>query len=1751
MAETKTLAFPFINRGLVQKVKASMLQAGQYRKLVNLTSVEEGSLQVEAGTKNLGGTTVGSLYHTLDSLKLSTGTKRYVGSGTDIHRGNSWSTIGASAVASAVGLWGQRWSSVEYDAGRTGKPWIFFATPNKVIRDDGSQTTLPDVGIKPPTVPAKVFPQGASIVPIFDWESHASVTVSAGTPTTHHRFGASVSSVSNNGSYYAMVFSTVAGLMVGMLIKVGSTWVVVDKIEGTTVYAYFPTGAPSGGQSVDDYGVHFAMPSADTYTITATASGDLSFGGVAEDGYSTSDYVHLSIWMSAPEFITDMRFQLDVSNTAGTFIDYYEKVVTPSRASQSISAAEVAETVAAERQRLRDELGLDTGDPAYWEYINALESQLADQTQGGVRPVELGAVDGSQWAEISIPKSQFLKVGAAGTPTNNWSALKKIRVVIRATASCEIIISSTYGIGGKEPQAVVIPYDYRYTYFDPLSNFESNPSAELIEKNRIAPWRQAVGVLITGTGDSKVPTSGSEMSVRVYRRGGTLPDDYRLVGSVTNPGSGSTATFIDNAPDRNLVGAKLLEFDNNPPVTSRLPIPLTARISTISGGAGAVNRITLSGIPDGFGDIKDSIRVGSEITVGTGVTREVGYVHAIPTDSSSWVDVYLQNTHTTYATDPGEMVECTEACNTPCDLVCQVGTQLFLAGDDNNPHVLYQSKNGVPDAWPVLSDQGDIPYFMPVEAPTNPIKGIAEHEDNVLVMKSEGLHVVRLWQGIMQSPEKVTGAPGLIDRGAWCKADRSTVYVSHDGVYELRGYQAIKRSEAIDAIFNGRTVAGVQPIDKTRADEIHIAYRNHVIHLLYVGEDQSWNVLKYETLYDRWWVRTYFAAGGSAAPTALYVDVTENKLYLAESVTDVGTEAFIFEGDTGTSDGWTSVESDGQAIDYEVIIPTFDLGDVGLGKVFKEVMIEIYNPHTSSQVVGVRTYYDHSETQDVTDLFGITAAPGRARYPLSLQAGVGKEAYAIAVGLFGSTKYGITLHSVSIAFHVVAQIQTGRVGDWDDLGHPYDKRLYTVTFTFETDGQNVTLNMDTISGIDGNTKALAEQTFIINAAAAARGMKTFEITDGKIVKLVRVRPTVTNAAFKLLGYDFQREPYPPDVVPFTEWDDGGSPFEKYPQQLTLDVDTGGVAATVKVQADGSDLQTLSVTTTVSDRRRNITLDPSMTGKKFRLLNTPGALGKFQLFSHAFKFLPVDRGAVEHTHGWDSLGHPYDKRIKHITFEYESSGGTIQVKVDTISGIGGTTVSLTAHTFTLSGTGHAFQTFDFPTDTFVKAIRIQPVSTTATFELWGYTVDKDPMPPDKTYDTPWYDGGVPWTKHAQEVNLDIDTGGVAATITVQSDGTNEQSFQVTTTYKDRERNITINPLIDGKKFRLLLAPGSGGKTQLFGHRFGLLGADPGAIKASNDWDDLDWPYDKELNSITIYYDNSGGTIQILIDTITGINGTTVSLAAHTFTLSGTGRGLQNFSFPVDTIVKMIRVRPLTTSATFQMWRYQVRKENMPPDVVPVTPETDLGYPCPKILRAVILKVNTGGVEADVAIDGDGTEVYTGTVNTTLNDRTVVLSPAPNIIKTQFRVRGVPGTGGKFQVFDVDYQTVREPCPMLKWDSYEQVFGYSGYKLLKRVWLEYQCDGGIRLWIYRDDVGVLQVTDLPPHAERETHSFFVPRSNGLTLNKSISYRFYMEALNTSSPFKFYRDGSRVQTIALSGDQHSGFQQHLLWQAMEKPV
>ncbi len=1525
---------PFANKGLVLQTDPASLQPGEYQQLDNMTSVREGSLVVRNGSQRItdtgqyGGDTV-NIIHSITKLHGTNPDARYIGSAGNIYRnttgipasGTSMAfTKVATSVATGSLFYEQRWTGIRYNAGTIGQPWEFFACNAKMLKDNSLLNPLQQWGIVRPVQPAIAALDQITVLP-----SGSEVITGSG------RVNTTISS--SSGSAPGLVTVTPAAMtniQVGTLLDVGGQYVSVLETTSTTFSAYFastPSGSITAGQS---------SVTAPTQFSNFSASIDASFNGVSSDGYDTQDACHVAIAISNAADLTDLRFRVLLN---GSTSDYYEKAIATSAVQSQVS---LTLTPIGQLNITLPEVNLGAYGP-YKVVVPEIE-QATPETLSATSPATNVNI---VWNEFDIPKNTFLPVGLAGTGSFNWKYVTGFQIYYTVTSGTTptLYASSIYFKGGFGPNGlqqnaneVVQPYTYIYTFKNPITGTESSPSQ--IPVNSVAPQFQQVAVTLLGTGDSQVTGNGS---IAVYRAGGTFADDYyRFVGYASNPGANTTAVFYDAIPDIDIEGNNLANFDNDPPVLSTLPNPFIATISSIvSGGADQMSVLQVN-LPSGVTNLGNVLTVGSTMYLYTGGSgnisnQETVYVaNTNATDgslSASQVQVFMQYTH--YV---GDFVEVDAITGQPCALGCTAFDSIFLAGDPNNPQILYKSKSGMPEAFPVVELSTGIADQINVGSPSNPIMAVTEFGGQIICLNLSNLYVVSLFAGAMQNPIEAPAQRGLVANWGWCKADNEIWYVSYDGLYSWAGGQSFKRSEKIDPLFKGFTINGYLPIDTTKLQYCTLSYFRNEIRFVYVDTNGDYATLRYNVIYDRWMIDIYYdsqVANEVTAPTSQYTETDTGILLAGRSLTISSTLwAFLYVVDTGSSDGWTtSATTDGANILYLAKSAAFELGLPSVDKQYMDLVMEYANDTvgSNSPTLTLECFYNFSSTANSTDTFSIGPSTnlGRHRTPFSLQGGFGMPAYAMEIAIYGSTVVPVSFYSLTFNYVPLTQIQSGRAYDWDDLGYAFDKRLYQLTIEYFLPANDLqTINLDIMTGISYLQTITQNVQFFQLAPAAGtytgpyRIQANFPINDETIVKKIRLRPTVVGTPFKLWNYYFEFEKYPPDVVAQTEWSDYGYAYEKYAQQVVLEVNTNNVAATVNFYADGNGTAaaTFTVTSTTEDRNRIITLPPGIMGKRFRMVNTPGSGGSYQLFNQTVITLPADRGPVNHTFDWDNMGYPYDKKLKELTIEYDTSGGgspvSTTIYADTMTGINGGTITTQALSFVLNQSGRALQTFAIQDGIYVKQIRLYPASDNIYFKEWKPQWDFDKYPADITLWTPWEDFGWPCEKIARNLLIEVNTGGVTASVQLQADGANAGSpISITTTPTDRRRVIALSSELIGRNFRLLNTPGSGGSFQLFNWTLDVV-REPCAVLYYDSYE-TDFGYDgyKFLKQAWFWY-ASGATITltVYVDGFTQFYQTT--LPQHS------ARDVYRMYFPTivgSTLNKSKHYRvQLSSSATFKLY-----------------------------------------------------------------------------------------------------------------------------------------------------------------------------------------------------------------------------------------
>lgn len=290
------------------------------------------------------------------------------------------------------------------------------------------------------------------------------------------------------------------------------------------------------------------------------------------------DIIHLWLYMTSTLQVREFRLYFVCSETFSASVlpgqanedgangDFYVKAFNGNDFSGFMEAL-LTQTESAELQRVRDIRDANLTDRRFLRRLGnpsaTTEATLAARDPG--RATSIAGPPGSEtWQEfgiIGLPvrRGEWQRVG--NTSGRDWSTITGLVVFVRsgdASGTVGVAMSDLYLTGGNGPDTSepdAVPYDYRYTHYDPRTGDEGNPSPVMSESLWVDALRQAINV---------TPAAASDAAIRqrVYRRGGTRTSNWDFLGQNTLNGG----TFIDRASDAEASGGGTLQTDHYQPV---------------------------------------------------------------------------------------------------------------------------------------------------------------------------------------------------------------------------------------------------------------------------------------------------------------------------------------------------------------------------------------------------------------------------------------------------------------------------------------------------------------------------------------------------------------------------------------------------------------------------------------------------------------------------------------------------------------------------------------------------------------------------------------------------------------------------------------------------------------------------------------------------------------------------------------------------------------------------------------------------------------------------------------------------------------------------------------------------------------------------------------------------------------------------------------------------------------------------------
>lgn len=896
-------SYPYIytSKGLNARNTIDRLPQQMYWNLQNAECRQENSIASRLGRipvsvepAILGGANAPLSISPLTSLARLKGLTlpyRYAGAGSLLYRG-SLPEVEQSPYVPINGTYpfsGQRFSSANYRPNNTSIPYIFFADEAAMVKDNGNLGQVELWGIFPPVAPALVT-LGSPLTEVVD-------DMDSGTGSYTYNSYASPASVSlvNTTLGTAVVAGQIASVAPASMANIVTNSLVTVGSEADVLVI---------ATTSNTFTAYFAQNHAGTDAVTSSGIQ----GTVATSG---------GFWRTFTGDLTQANYgygEFTIGIVATTPADVIELTVAFNATSSSFT------------------FGSSPGN-----YVARVTTTLV-----------------AGYQEISIPLTAFVAQGLAGSPNHTWANIQAWWIGITTSASTSVTIGDFSYVQGQGPSVTdggATPYDYRVTFYNSVTGTESGPSEIMVPQNWISPMGQPV-ILNLGAFQAGVTIDPQVTDIRIYRRGGTLPNQWLQVGQVPI----GTMTFTDTLTDQQIATANILDVDTAPPITSTLPIPLNVTISAVPNPGTAT--VTYSGV------LSNNLFENQMVTIDPLLATEETVIIYDINYSSNQFTAYFQ-----YAHANGAKATATTRQGQPCNIAAIAFNKAWVAGDPNNPDLLYYSDTFNPESFPVEN-------FLEIGTPSDPIMAVMEWNGQLYVFTQNTVwNILGAQGGSTPLPYKTAAKHGLNAHDGWCITEGEIFYQAFGGVYAFQGSDSRYVSGDIEWVFTAQFIEDDIPrevvlMDPDEFAQTCMAYYQNEVYVSYIGEDTNRHRVIYDKVHNRW------RNDDVPADAMLVQDDIYTLIY--GNVED----SMIYQDRVGNFDA-SGTGTAPNSFEFSVQIASQDLGMPKNYKNFNEVTIGI---DTGGLRVGVTVVFDNGEFPFF--LGNITTA-GRQQIDLKINNGLG------------------------------------------------------------------------------------------------------------------------------------------------------------------------------------------------------------------------------------------------------------------------------------------------------------------------------------------------------------------------------------------------------------------------------------------------------------------------------------------------------------------------------------------------------------------------------------------------------------------------------------------------------------------------------------------------------------------------------------------------------------------------------------------
>jgi hypothetical protein len=998
------------SKGINARNVNDSLPAGFFLNLDNWTELSEDALSSRLGSiiVNRTGSTINALPAPVHSLAKLSGYQpsawRYAGAGNVLYRRTG--TSQGPYTSLATGMSGNPWSSAVYRPNLSSYPYIFIADSAKMLKDNGT-TGAQQWGIFQPQTPVQAQAQAPMTNQLDAFTGTSYTTSNASIATAGPGSDGNINTVTTSAIVAGLNTVTVANpsqrIQMFQLLLVGSETVLVCGLTPTGFVANF-VNVHAIGTSVTSKSLEITVNANATGTVTKTGALNLS---VFSGGELVQEEDYIGIYFNAgvnPNSISQIAISFDVSD--GSFTqNYFTKIIAPSVLEPSIA-------------------GTSSATDAITQSVYASTIGIYGAANGSVYPLNTAA----SWTNILLQMTDFEGVGQAdfNDPVFNWSNVKayQISITTNSNSSVSMFAASLVQFGGAGPDSFGgVSYDWLYTYYNAVTGWESNPCMFMSNVNPptqttyITPRRQPVTLTVVPSTDPQVT------NIRIYRRGGSLEDNFRRVDQI----AAASTTYTDTASDADIQGSAFISFTNDVPVTSTLPVPVVTTFTTAvtPTGTGQVLAVTPTSMTN--------ISVNQQVTLGSDIdpNQEIVVVQSI---TGTTFTAFIQNAHKV-----GDPIEAESVYGQPVNGCVEAFNQIWLWGDPNNPHYVYYSGKSSPEGFSSAA-------FIEIGTPDNAVTAVVEYAGTLFVRTLEYWQAVAPGSQAGQSPtpyptQTAHGGPGLnglvkTEKGIWNQA--------LDGLRVFDGSSANYATLDVEFLFQPQE-NGITPIeeaDPTQFALTAMAYYNNVIYAAYTGLDGNRYRLNHHQIYNRF-------RNDSVPATVMLVEQDTNTLLWGDANGLIHQDQIGFYDEANLAGALIT-----GSIPLNMQSAYMDQGAPRNLKQYQNLNLDI---NTGNQTLTVTLLFDDGQG-NIVSVANDFSTPTRQKINIPINGEFGQTGYRASVQITGNVTQQVVIYQIAIEGLVLAEAR--RVWDTyfqtDDI---LDSKIAKDAFIEYTASQPIALSI--------------------------------------------------------------------------------------------------------------------------------------------------------------------------------------------------------------------------------------------------------------------------------------------------------------------------------------------------------------------------------------------------------------------------------------------------------------------------------------------------------------------------------------------------------------------------------------------------------------------------------------------------------------------------------------------------------------------